>query len=79
VQYLQLGGEENPFGVLRGFDEVPLAPGEVKTVVFNVTRRDISNWDTARQDWVVNDLEKFMFIGTSSRLFNLNATLPQIW
>ncbi|KAB5542385.1 glycosyl hydrolase family 3 N terminal domain-containing protein [Coniochaeta sp. 2T2.1] len=77
--YLQLGGEENPFGALRGFDEVPLAPGEIKTVVFNVTRRDISNWDTAKQDWVVNDKEKFLFIGGSSRLFNLNATLPKIW
>ncbi|KAB5526382.1 glycosyl hydrolase family 3 N terminal domain-containing protein [Coniochaeta sp. 2T2.1] len=77
--YLQLGGEENPFGVLRGFDEVSLAPGEVKTVVFNVTRRDISNWDTAKQDWVVNNKEKFLFIGESSRLFNLNATLPKIW
>ncbi|OIW26750.1 glycoside hydrolase family 3 protein [Coniochaeta ligniaria NRRL 30616] len=77
--YLQLGGKENPFGVLRGFDEVSLAPGEIKTVVFNVTRRDISNWNSASQNWEVNSEDKFLFIGGSSRLFNLNATLPKFW
>jgi beta-glucosidase len=78
LQYLQLGGDENPFGVLRGFDEVPLEPGEAKMVVFNVTRRDISNWNTTTQNWEINDKDKFMFIGASARLFHLNATLPRL-
>ena len=56
-----------------------LAPGEVKTVVFNITRRDISNWNPATQNWEVNGEEKFLFIGGSSRSFNLNATLPKVW
>lgn len=79
MQYLNLGGQDNPFGVLRGFDEVALAPGEVKTVVFNITRRDISNWNSANQNWEVNGEDKYLYIGGSSRLFNLNATLPKLW
>lgn len=47
-------------------------------MVFNVTRRDISNWNTATQNWEINDHEKFMFIGASARLFQLNATLPRL-
>jgi beta-glucosidase len=78
-KYLQLGGGLNPPTVLRGFDEIPLAPGESKTVVFNVTRRDISNWDTRAQDWVVNDYDKIAFVGSSSRSFHLNVTLPRVW
>lgn len=43
-----------------------------------MTRRDISNWNTATQNWEINDHEKFMFIGASARLFQLNATLPRL-
>ena len=59
-------------------DDVELAAGESKMVRFELTRRDVSNWDTARQDWVVNDHEKFVFVGYSSAKIALNSTLPAL-
>ncbi|KAK0649421.1 glycoside hydrolase family 3 protein [Cercophora newfieldiana] len=74
--YVQLGGEENPWGVLRGFDDVALAPGETKMVKFELTRRDISNWNTTSQNWEIWSKPKFVFVGSSSNRIRLNATLP---
>ncbi|KAK3689621.1 glycoside hydrolase family 3 protein [Podospora appendiculata] len=74
--YVQLGGEENPFGVLRGFDEIVLAPGEVKTVTFELTRRDVSNWNSTSGNWEISTKEKFVFVGSSAALIRLNSTLP---
>ncbi|KAK3346750.1 glycoside hydrolase family 3 protein [Lasiosphaeria hispida] len=76
--YVQLGGKENPWGVLRGFDEVALEPGESKTVTFELTRRDISNWNTTSQNWEIGNKEKFVFIGQSSSRIRLNSTLPAL-
>ncbi|KAK7518898.1 glycoside hydrolase superfamily [Phyllosticta citriasiana] len=36
---------------LRGFDRVDLAPGETKTVGFELLRRDLSFWDVEAQQW----------------------------
>ncbi|GAB1317565.1 beta-glucosidase [Madurella fahalii] len=74
--YVQLGGPDNPFGVLRGFDEIELEPGETKNVTFELTRRDVSNWNTSTQNWEITDREKVIFVGSSVRDIRLNATLP---
>ncbi|KAK5661728.1 hypothetical protein OQA88_9828 [Cercophora sp. LCS_1] len=74
--YLQLGGEENPWGVLRGFDELSLAAGETKTVTFELSRRDISNWNITSQNWEIWPKEKIVFVGSSSAIIRLNSTLP---
>lgn len=77
MKYLQLGGDQNPFAVLRGFEEVgPLAPGESKTVSFHLTRRDVSNWNTDVQNWEITSEEKFIFVGQSVVQIRANATLP---
>jgi len=55
---------------------VHLRAGEAKKVSFDLTRRDISNWDTDKQDWVVNNHTKYVFVGYSSINIGLNATLP---
>lgn len=36
---------------LRGFDRVDLAPGQTKTVGFELLRRDVSFWDVEAQQW----------------------------
>ncbi|KAK3384977.1 glycoside hydrolase family 3 protein [Podospora didyma] len=74
--YVQLGGDENPFSVLRGFDEIVLKPGEAKTVTFGLTRRDVSNWNSTSQNWEISTKEKFVFIGSSVAAVRLHATLP---
>jgi len=73
--YLSLGGSDNPSLVLRGFDRLSLKPGETKQFKVELTRRDLSNWDTVAQDWVVNSNPKKVFVGRSSRKLELSAPL----
>ncbi|KAF7185498.1 Beta-glucosidase 1 [Pseudocercospora fuligena] len=56
--YVSLGGEYDPKIVLRGFERVPINPGETVKVNFDLLRRDISNWDTVSQNWVITDAPK---------------------
>ncbi|CAM1506175.1 Fc.00g058160.m01.CDS01 [Cosmosporella sp. VM-42] len=61
-------GIDFPVRVLRGFEKVDLKEGETKTVEFSLTRRDLSYWDTARQNWVmVVDGQYTIAVGESSR------------
>ncbi|OTA99964.1 glycoside hydrolase family 3 protein [Hypoxylon sp. CI-4A] len=73
--YLSHGGPTEPKAVLRGFDEIYLEPGETKTVVFNVTYRDLSNWDAEAQDWRLTEYPKTAYVGASSRDFRLQVDL----
>ncbi|KAI0799347.1 glycosyl hydrolase family 3 N terminal domain-containing protein [Xylaria sp. FL0064] len=73
--YVSLGGPEEPKVALRGFDEVELDAGETKTVAFNVTYRDLSNWDIEAQDWKVTSYPKTAYVGASSRDLRLHADL----
>ncbi|RYC60055.1 hypothetical protein CHU98_g6175 [Xylaria longipes] len=73
--YLSLGGPAEPKVVLRGFEEVELEAGEKKTVAFNLTYRDLSNWDTEAQDWKVTSYPKTVYVGASSRDLRLHADI----
>lgn len=73
--YVSLGGPEDPAVVLRGFDRLTLKPGESKVFRTTLTRRDISNWDTTEQNWVVSRYPKKVFVGSSSRKLHLEASL----
>lgn len=48
--YLIRPGEER---VLRGFDKQTVQPGETVEASFSLTRRDLSAWDVASQNWVL--------------------------
>ncbi|KAK0389029.1 hypothetical protein NLU13_2605 [Sarocladium strictum] len=75
--YLSHGGEGEPVRVLRGFERVErINPGESRTVRMELTRRDISNWDTVSQNWVVTPFEKTIWVGSSSRNLALSSVLP---
>ncbi|KAJ4416278.1 glycoside hydrolase 3 [Neurospora sp. IMI 360204] len=58
---------------LRGFAKLKLAPGESKTATFNLRRRDLSYWDTGRQNWVVPSGSFGVGVGASSRDLRLNG------
>ncbi|KAI8627478.1 glycoside hydrolase family 3 protein [Xylariaceae sp. FL1651] len=73
--YLALGGPAEPKVVLRGFDEVELKAGETKTVTFNLTYRDLSNWDSEAKDWRITEYPKTAYIGASSRNLKLQMAL----
>lgn len=58
-----------PVKVLRGFAKIHLEQKETKTVEFNVTRRDLSYWDTTQQNWVMLTAGRYTFeVGDSSRV-----------
>jgi beta-glucosidase len=73
--YLSLGGEDDPVVVLRDFDKLFLQPGETGTFRGTLTRRDLSNWDVEKQDWVISAAKKKVFVGKSSRKLELSAEL----
>ncbi|CZR50167.1 probable beta-glucosidase [Phialocephala subalpina] len=73
--YISLGGPEDPKVVLRGFDDLILDAGESETFTYDITRRDISNWDSASQNWVVSSYPKTVYVGSSSRNLPLSGAL----
>lgn len=73
--YLSLGGPNDPKVVLRNFDRLTIQPGASATFSADVTRRDVSNWDTVAQDWVITCNTKTAYVGSSSRKLPLSATL----
>ncbi|KAI9166567.1 beta-glucosidase [Paramyrothecium foliicola] len=75
--YLSHGGEDEPVRVLRGFERIErIAPGQSVQFRAELTRRDISNWDVASQNWVVTEYPKTVWVGSSSRNLPLSAPLP---
>jgi beta-glucosidase len=73
--YISLGGSYNSKIVLRGFERVKIDPGKTSQVTFPLMRRDLSNWDTGVQDWVVSEHVKTVYVGSSSRDLPLSVVL----
>jgi beta-glucosidase len=73
--YVSLGGPQDPLRVLRGFERLSIGPGSTTTFSSDLTRRDLSNWDTVSQNWFISNYPKTVYVGSSSRQLLLNATL----
>ncbi|KAI9740238.1 MAG: hypothetical protein M1834_004816 [Cirrosporium novae-zelandiae] len=73
--YVSLGGPDDAKVALRNFDRLTIAAGESATFSANLTRRDLSNWDTASQNWVISNYTKTVYVGSSSRKLHLSQTL----
>lgn len=71
--YVSLGAGEPP-KVLRGFDRLTIAPGASATFTAELTRRDVSVWDTTVQNWVQVS-NPTIFVGSSSRNLPLSGIL----
>lgn len=76
--YVSLGGPNEPVVALRNFDRLHLGPGQHVVWKATLTRRDLSNWDTSAQNWVITKYPKTVFVGSSSRRLPLRATLPPL-
>ncbi|CEJ54310.1 Putative Beta-1,4-glucosidase [Penicillium brasilianum] len=76
--YVSLGGDDDPVRVLRAFDRVTIAPGQQIQWTTTLTRRDLSNWDVASQNWVISSAQKKVYVGNSSRKLPLSADLPTV-
>ena len=58
--------EANPVKELKGFDKVELAPGEEKTVSFNLTAKDFSHFSNEAGEWQQMKGKMVIYIGASS-------------
>ncbi|PBP28603.1 beta-glucosidase 1 precursor [Diplocarpon rosae] len=73
--YISLGGDNQPKVVLRGFERLSIGAGKSATFTADITRRDVSNWDTLSQNWVITDEPKTVYVGSSSRKLPLSQAL----
>ena len=73
--YVSLGGPYDPKIVLRNFERLSIQPNTSATFTADITRRDISNWDTVSQNWFISNYTKTVYVGSSSRTLPLSATL----
>jgi len=63
----QAGTDSRPMRELKGFERVPLQPGETKTVTFQLGPDELSYWSTNAGKWI-QDAEAFdIWVGTDSR------------
>jgi beta-glucosidase len=60
---------------LRGFSKVGIPVGEPVTVEFDLMRRDLSTWDVASQQWLLQGGGYEIWVGSSSRDLPLKGTL----
>lgn len=74
--YISLGGPHDAPVALRAFDRLPIAAGKSATFTADILRRDVSNWDTLSQNWVVSNYTKTVYVGASSRKLWLSRVLP---
>ncbi|KAI9804862.1 MAG: hypothetical protein M1825_001231 [Sarcosagium campestre] len=76
--YVSLGGPDDPPVVLRGFERLSIGPKGTTTFAVDLTRRDLANWDVVKQDWVVSERAKTVYVGSSSRKLELKGTIPAV-
>ena len=67
---LYIGDEESslprPVKELKGFEKVRLAPGETRTVTFDITPDMLGYYDDAKGAWVVEPGEFTAYVGAAS-------------
>lgn len=65
VSQLYLGIPGGPAKQLRGYTKQLIAPGVAKNLRFDLTRRDMSTWDTASQQWLLQTGSYKVYVGES--------------
>lgn len=67
VAQLYVGIPGGPIRQLRGFNKIEISPREKVTIDFELTRRDLSTWDTLSQMWKLQKGTYNIYVGGSSR------------
>lgn len=75
VVQLYVGVPFSPVRQLRGFAKPGIQAGGKVPVHFDLTRRDLSIWDTTAQEWMLPGGAYPIYVGASSRKLLLNGTL----
>jgi beta-glucosidase len=66
---------DSPPKVLRGFDKVFLKPKQVKTVKFEITRRDLSIWEPISQQWIIQTGTYKVFVSSSCKKVEVSGEI----
>ncbi|PIG89349.1 beta-glucosidase M [Aspergillus arachidicola] len=75
VAQLYIGIPGGPAKVLRGFEKQLIESGEQVQVTFNLTRRDLSTWDTEKQNWGLQAGRYALYVGKSVLDIQLTGSL----
>ncbi|KAJ4164934.1 hypothetical protein LMH87_006587 [Akanthomyces muscarius] len=75
IAQLYLGIPGAPPKQLRGFEKLGLQPGETGKVTFELTKRDLSQWDVVQQKWVLHPGDYKIYVGASSRDIRLTGNI----
>lgn len=75
VAQLYIGIPGGPEKQLRGFSKDSIAPGDSCRVIFEVTRRELSSWDTNQQSWLLQSGSYNVYVGKSVLDIQLTGTL----
>ena len=62
----QYGSASRPVRELRGFQRISLAPHEKKTVHFSLGKDELTYWNAAKKDWVLDSAAFDVWVGTNS-------------
>jgi|WetSurMetagenome_2_1015567.scaffolds.fasta_scaffold58393_1 beta-glucosidase len=73
----QSGSDSRPLRELKGFERVPLQPGETKTVTFPLGSEQLTYWSTSAGAWV-QDAAAFDLWAGSDSLASLHAQLEVV-
>jgi beta-glucosidase len=68
------GSDSRPMRELKGFERVPLQPGETKTVTFELGPEQLKYWSTSVGGWVQDAAAFDLWVGSDS-LATLHADL----
>lgn len=52
---------------LKNFGKLQLEPGENKTITLDVPEEELAYYDPVKQEWVLEDIEYIVYVGSSSR------------
>ncbi len=66
---------KRPERELKGFEKVPLSPGETKHVTVSLDARAFSYWDEAKHGWTIDPGKFVILVGDSSESTPLHADL----
>ncbi|KAM3439412.1 hypothetical protein MY4824_002687 [Beauveria thailandica] len=75
IAQLYLGIPGAPLKQLRGFEKLGLEPGQSGKVTFELTKRDLSQWDVVLQKWVLQPGTYKIYVGASSRDIRLTGNI----
>ncbi|KAJ5813521.1 uncharacterized protein N7503_000271 [Penicillium pulvis] len=75
VAQLYVGIPGGPVKVLRGFEKQLIQPGAHKNFTFDLTRRDLSAWDTEKQVWGLQKGKYPIYVGKSVLDIQLTGSL----